>query len=271
MSNQSFSQRFFAKRKYNLVFLGLLVLCYFAVSFIFQFLFHNVLLSIALLNITFIFLFVVFRSYDFNDELGFGRVCFSVNNRYRLYRHLFVFAALMLLIRVMSNMLSVVYGDTLLTDSFRELQTTLYSPENIVLMFVFSLVLSPLAEEFIMRGIMLPVLRNYFGFTISVVLTSVFFGAMHGTMLHFIMATALGFVLSMVYATTDSILLTVLFHFVFNVTGFVPARAFFPAFLANNVNVVCFTIFVYICIFVYFYLCHDEFRIQSGTYKRLSV
>ena len=77
----------------------------------------------------------------------------------------------------------------------------------------------PFSEEFTFRGIAFGHLRKGFGVWISVVLSAIAFGIMHGVSVHIGYAIVCGIVMATCYYLTDSIFASVILHMVFNVFG----------------------------------------------------
>jgi membrane protease YdiL (CAAX protease family) len=92
------------------------------------------------------------------------------------------------------------------------------TPHNIIsaLIMVFILVLvAPVVEEFLVRGIMYDVLKPY-GNGVAIIITSLLFGLMHGSLQMLFYTTALGFALGYVRYATDSLFVVTVLHMLVN-------------------------------------------------------
>jgi hypothetical protein len=94
------------------------------------------------------------------------------------------------------------------------------SVKNLVVMGVVMVCFVGLAEELLFRGLLEPALADRVGRLPSVVLTNLLFGTMHTAYASWAIvgfAAAVGVLLSVVYDTTDSLLLTISVHGTANV------------------------------------------------------
>ena len=85
-------------------------------------------------------------------------------------------------------------------------------------------ILVPLAEEAVFRGAVLRILLNIFNTRwhwVSIVLSALIFGAIHGNIQQFVHATLIGLILGWMYYRTHSILPGVLFHWGNNSAAYV--------------------------------------------------
>ncbi len=88
-------------------------------------------------------------------------------------------------------------------------------------MFLSIVVIAPLLEEVLCRGILLPALLRKRSPRSSIVISAVFFGLLHLNPAHVIAATILGLVLGYVYYRTRSLALVVGLHAVNNLVAYV--------------------------------------------------
>ena len=96
-----------------------------------------------------------------------------------------------------------------------------------VLMFAVGVVLEPLLvifapifEELICRGVVLGSLRGKFGVTTAWLVSSLFFGVLHGQPVQVINATVIGLVLGYVYLATDSLWSVMILHALNNAVAY---------------------------------------------------
>lgn len=85
-----------------------------------------------------------------------------------------------------------------------------------VLMLCFVI---PVTEEITFRGVIFGQLRRAFGPWVSVFISALIFGAMHGISVHIGYAVACGIIIAACYHLTDSILGPILLHSIFNIFG----------------------------------------------------
>ena len=93
-------------------------------------------------------------------------------------------------------------------------------PSKRVWFALAAVVLAPMVEETIFRGIVYPYLKLRVGAPMAVTFTSLFFAAIHVNLVIFIPLVFLGFVLTWLYERTDSLLTPIVTHAVFNATNF---------------------------------------------------
>lgn len=77
----------------------------------------------------------------------------------------------------------------------------------------------PVTEEMTFRGVIFGQLRKGFGPWVSVILSALFFGIMHGISVHIGYAIACGLIIAACYHITDSLIAPVILHMVFNFFG----------------------------------------------------
>jgi membrane protease YdiL (CAAX protease family) len=110
-------------------------------------------------------------------------------------------------------------GQTFVDELFRP--NTLEPTSNIAsaLTMVFLLVVvAPIFEEFLVRGIMYDALKPY-GCGMAIIISSVLFGLMHGRLSMLFYTTALGFALGYIRYATNSLFVTTILHAIINAFG----------------------------------------------------
>ena len=86
---------------------------------------------------------------------------------------------------------------------------------------ILSLVIfAPIFEELICRGVVLGSLRGKFGVTTAWLVSSLFFGVLHGQPVQVINATVIGLVLGYVYLATDSLWSVMILHALNNAVSY---------------------------------------------------
>jgi len=83
-----------------------------------------------------------------------------------------------------------------------------------------AIVIAPVFEEGLFRGILYPVVKNAGYPTLALAGTSLLFGAIHGSILTFLPLTFLGLMFAVLYEKTDSLLAPILSHALFNAVNF---------------------------------------------------
>ncbi len=104
-------------------------------------------------------------------------------------------------------------------DSYKEIYSYLGQgslvPEVISIVFV-----TPVVEEIFFRGCAYRLMRRRCGVVLSVILSSLLFGAAHGNLLSLVYATALGVVLALSFEATGSVFVPILIHSAFNAASY---------------------------------------------------
>ena len=77
----------------------------------------------------------------------------------------------------------------------------------------------PVTEEITFRGVIFGQLRRAFGPWVSVLISALIFGVMHGITVHIGYAIVCGIIIAGCYYLTDSILAPILLHSIFNILG----------------------------------------------------
>ena len=90
---------------------------------------------------------------------------------------------------------------------------------NPVLSFFAVVILAPVFEEILCRGLILGTLRKTMPKWYAIVLSASIFGIIHGNPIQFIYATALGILLGWLYTKFDSIWIPILCHLAFNLVS----------------------------------------------------
>ena len=110
-------------------------------------------------------------------------------------------------------------GQTFVEELFRP--NTLEPTSDIAsaLTMVFLLVvIAPVFEEFLVRGIMYNALKPY-GCGMAIIISSILFGLMHGRLSMLFYTTALGFALGYIRYATNSLFVTTILHAIINAFG----------------------------------------------------
>lgn len=98
----------------------------------------------------------------------------------------------------------------------------------------------PIAEEVLFRGLVLNKLNQNMNSWVAIIISSLVFGAMHGTVIGFLYATAVGVIMGWLYIKFDSVVPCALFHIAFNTTSLIISQS------GVSVLVCIFSIFIVI-------------------------
>lgn len=97
---------------------------------------------------------------------------------------------------------------------------------GIILQIIALLIISPIAEEIIFRGLILTVLQEHYHNIIAIALSGLFFGMIHcmaGGIVLIAGATAMGIIFGMIYVKTKSLLPAIAAHSIANTVDFIIA------------------------------------------------
>jgi len=103
--------------------------------------------------------------------------------------------------------------------SIQVLQTTVAAGSQVFLAFL-AVVVAPVTEELLFRGIMYPFIKKRGYPRLALCVTAVLFSALHLNLMTFIPLTFLGLVLAWLYDTTDNLLAPIFAHSLFNTANF---------------------------------------------------
>lgn len=104
--------------------------------------------------------------------------------------------------------------------AYEELLESAGLDQNIsVMMMIYSVLLAPISEELIFRGVALRIARRAFPFWVANILQALMFGIFHMNMLQGVYTFVVGLILGYVCEKTGSIYHAIFFHFLFNLWG----------------------------------------------------
>ncbi len=89
---------------------------------------------------------------------------------------------------------------------------------NVVVTFVFVVLLAPIFEELVFRKLLIDAVYPY-GEKVCIALSALLFGAFHGNFYQFFYAALVGALLGFVYCRTGKVLYTIILHASFNFLG----------------------------------------------------
>jgi membrane protease YdiL (CAAX protease family) len=126
------------------------------------------------------------------------------------------------------------------------MEYTTYTPlEN--LLYIFSVAVAPaVAEEFAFRGVLLGKLREY-GDTFAVMVSAIMFGMFHGNIYQIPFAFVMGLAMGFIVVKTNSLLPTIIIHFINNFYSVVfTMLSKSDIMTSNQVNAIYFTLMLII-------------------------
>lgn len=103
-------------------------------------------------------------------------------------------------------------------ESYLE-QSSVLSGGNLWIQILATVVMAPILEEIVFRGLIYTRLRNCMPKLLAAVLTSALFGVMHGTIVWFFYTFILALLMTFIFEKTESLLGNMLLHAAFNACG----------------------------------------------------
>ena len=103
-------------------------------------------------------------------------------------------------------------------DSYSEAATTTFAGDFWVVAITVA-IMAPLVEEIVFRGRIYTRLKQGMPLVAAVIITSLWFGAMHGHPLWVAYASLLGFIMIWIFERTKSLIASMLFHFGYNLVA----------------------------------------------------
>lgn len=126
-------------------------------------------------------------------------------------------AGMYLLVQLLANLVVGLFPD--LSQENAQVLTSLWEDSPMWLMVLSSALMPAVCEEFAFRGFMLGSFEFKFKPAVAVILTGLFFAAFHMSLLQFITIAPLGILLSYIVWKERSIFITMLLHFLNNLTS----------------------------------------------------
>ena len=182
-----------------------------ATQFALDYSLHITLIANVLALVTYIFVFRM-RKMNFTREVGFTRLGFvpaAVTFLLGLALNLFVAVAISF----------IPFPEAWWRDYEYLASTIPEAPEVITLLSV--VIMTPVIEEVVLRGLFYGRLKRGMPMFAAMLISSWLFGLIHGTPIWIIYASLMGFILVWIYEKYRSLIASVLFHFGFNLGGFV--------------------------------------------------
>ena len=148
---------------------------------------------------------------------------------------------------------------------FNEVADSLYGG-SIIFEFIAMVIIAPLLEEILFRGIIFARLREYMSVKVAIVISALIFGIIHGNVVQGIYAFIIGICLAYIYERYNTLLAAVLFHMSANLMSVImtecePVVHFISKPLAYNIiGVVCLVMGIIMLISINRHIAKDVSR-----------
>lgn len=139
--------------------------------------------------------------------------------------------------------------------SYGEVNSKILSQSNLIINIICTVLLIPVCEEIMFRGIIFDFFKKNYSLTTSIILQSLIFGISHGNVLQGMYTFIGGILLSLICLYCDSIAGSILLHIVFNLFGSVILPSLL--FKQNSINYLIVIIGVIVFIFSAFKILAD--------------
>lgn len=114
---------------------------------------------------------------------------------------------------------SVVYLTASKFESYNKVNESLSSAHGSILAMISVVILMPMFEEILFRGLIFNELRKNVNIVVAIILQALIFAVFHGNILQGIYTFILGIILSLLYMWTKSLWANILCHIVYNLFG----------------------------------------------------
>ena len=95
---------------------------------------------------------------------------------------------------------------------YSQLGEQIYTGQSPILMLTVAVIIAPIAEELVFRGLVQMRIRDYLGPIAGIVISAICFGIYHGNMIQFIYASILGLFLSFGMEKSQTVLVPIVGH-----------------------------------------------------------
>ncbi|WP_297980053.1 CPBP family intramembrane glutamic endopeptidase [uncultured Methanobrevibacter sp.] len=226
-----------------LSFFLLLILVLTLIPLLFNFSLGSLIFKLSLYGIMLLFFIYKFNSISFGDGQSFFK---SLKSQYesifkvsKFYQILFIVLAniffvtmIYFILRYFSSLGFLQFDSSLFGDF------TSSSPLTVIVYFVAIVVLSPIVEELLFRGIFLRRFNKEFNnLNLAIILSSVLFGICHGFG-GILGAILFGICVSILYVKSNNILVPIFAHFLNNLISFLLALFGLEYLFFNSISVI---------------------------------
>lgn len=94
-----------------------------------------------------------------------------------------------------------------------------FNSDNVILVLILAVLIAPISEEMLMRGVIYPMLRFRFSAYTACIVTACIFGLLHGNIVQFIVTIPLSILVAWVYELSRDVTYCALMHMLFNSTA----------------------------------------------------
>ena len=94
-----------------------------------------------------------------------------------------------------------------------------FNSDNVILILILAVLIAPISEEMLMRGVIYPMLRFRFSAYTACIVTACIFGLLHGNIVQFIVTIPLSILVAWVYELSRDVTYCALIHMIFNFTA----------------------------------------------------
>ena len=119
---------------------------------------------------------------------------------------------------------------------------------TLIIMLVSIVIVVPIVEEIIFRGLILSRLNKAMNTVLALIISSLIFAVLHGHVLWMAYAFVLGILFGIIAIKMDSILPTIIFHMSFNLAGLFVGFIPFPEW---SIGIICFVSFIISVVIIY--------------------
>lgn len=149
------------------------------------------------------------------------------------------------------------------------LQITSFNSESYIIQIIAIVIIAPLFEEFVFRGIIFTELKKGFAIKNAIIIQAIFFGIYHLNITQGIYAFVLGCVMGMVVYWTNSIWASITMHFSINLLGTIGGLLEQSSDVSGNIINDIITIIIALIIFIVFSILLN--KISSKSKNSLEV
>lgn len=131
-------------------------------------------------------------------------------------KRILLVAVFFILYSVLLNQLIAWSGLHALFPTYSEIATGLFESNVIIITYVSVVLLAPVSEELIYRGLVYRRIRDYLGVKNAIIISALIFGLIHGNAVQFIFAFAIGLAMAAVYERYRTIWAPIAAHMAVN-------------------------------------------------------
>lgn len=147
-----------------------------------------------------------------------------------------------------SFILSILAGMlTLVFQGYSDISNMIEESNNSLIQMLLMVILIPICEELLFRGIIFRYLKNNYNIVLAVVLQALAFGVYHMNIVQGIYTFVLGIALGLIYMYSESMLGCIILHMVYNLFG----GLVIPTVMSGNIVISIGTIIIAIVLFIF--------------------